>query len=537
MLIMFGLWVGDGSYDGDVGVRLSSGWQTKHIADAVAARFGATCVESSYRPDVNHGINSALLVMLMRAAGFTGDSHTKRVPGWVFGLSRRQIGLFLRGYFSADGAASGRVCVNSVNETLMRQTAVLLALCGVRAAVSKSKMVGTPGWNSCGWIWELTVLQDHIARFCESVGFVQPMKSEAAVALRLDRDGWRGDVPYCMVRERAVRVDSRSGDGGLISIAKVRRLKGDVIADKFAGSSICWQEVVESEPTDCADEFVYDLNVPGPENFFVGLTCCHNSWKKYSYGLKTEGVLKPPVLGVLHAPVETMLRSLPPGVDRPCLVCISDDQRSVFEALLGRPARTCHNGIDLEHYKPVEGVKRGSHALFLGRFSTIKGADLAVAACKEANCKLELVGDKDFTNEPQFYGQVAAQCDGIQVKMIGADHRGGTVFRYSGANFFIHPNQRFREPFGLAPVEAMACGLPVIAWDNGAMRETVRHGETGYLVKDYAGLVGAVKALSQPGAIDQAVRGRCRQHAAGFGVEQMAKRYATLCQEACQGGW
>ena len=41
----------------------------------------------------------------------------------------------------------------------------------------------------------------------------------------------------------------------------------------------------------------------------------------------------------------------------------------------------------------------------------------------------------------------------------------------------------YREPFGLAPVEAQLCGMPVIAWDNGAMRETIKHGETGFLVK------------------------------------------------------
>ena len=58
-----------------------------------------------------------------------------------------------------------------------------------------------------------------------------------------------------------------------------------------------------------------------------------------------EGRLKVPVLCVLHAPVDTMLKSLPPGVDKPCFVCISEDQRNHFEALFNQEARVCHNGI------------------------------------------------------------------------------------------------------------------------------------------------------------------------------------------------
>ena len=48
-----------------------------------------------------------------------------------------------------------------------------------------------------------------------------------------------------------------------------------------------------------------------------------DSWCKWSYVLKQEGRLKVPVLGVLHAPVNTMYASLPP-VEKPCFVCISN---------------------------------------------------------------------------------------------------------------------------------------------------------------------------------------------------------------------
>lgn len=261
-----------------------------------------------------------------------------------------------------------------------------------------------------------------------------------------------------------------------------------------------------------------------------------HTWQKRAYGLKAEGWLKAPVLGVFHAPIDTMIKTPPPGVEKPCFVCISDDQRSHLEGVLNRKARTCYNGVDLDFYRPVEGVRRGDTPLFLARFSTIKGPDIAVAACKEAGVPLDLVGDTSITNEPDFLRAVKSLCDDRRV-IVGSETRGGTVLRYSRASFMIHPNQRFREPFGLAPVEAMACGLPVLAWDNGAMRETVAHGETGYLVDSYERLVAGVKALAEPGAITDEVRARCRERASKFSVQNMAKRYAELVEEAVHGGW
>jgi glycosyltransferase involved in cell wall biosynthesis len=260
-----------------------------------------------------------------------------------------------------------------------------------------------------------------------------------------------------------------------------------------------------------------------------------HSWQKYSYGLKAEGKLHGPILGVLHAPVETMLKSMPPGVDRPCFVCISDDQRAHFEGLFNRPARTCHNGVDPEFYKPLDAVRQ-KRALFLARFSTIKGADLAIGVCKDAGVPLDLVGDTTITNEPEYFQQCQAHCDGEQIRMLGGCSRGGTVRHYSKAHCLIHPNMRFREPFGLAPVEAMMCGLPVIGWENGAMRETVIHGKTGYLVNSYEELVGAIKTVFT-GDLPESVRHACRENALRFSVAKMAERYEQLIQEAIQGGW
>lgn len=259
-----------------------------------------------------------------------------------------------------------------------------------------------------------------------------------------------------------------------------------------------------------------------------------SSWQKWAYVYKAQGGFKAPVLGVCHAPINTMY-GRPPPVEKPCTVCISKDQAAHYEALFSpAQARVCYNGVDMDFYKPMT-VRRSSRFLFLARFSTIKGPDLAIDACRQAGVGLDLVGDTSITNEPDFFAQCKEKCDGTQIKMVGPASRGECVHWFSQAHCFIHPNQRFREPFGLAPVEAMACGCPVIAWDYGAMRETVpTFLPVCKLVESFDELVEAVREL---GELHRADRDRCREWASQFSVHNMVNRYEELCQEAIETGW
>lgn len=262
-----------------------------------------------------------------------------------------------------------------------------------------------------------------------------------------------------------------------------------------------------------------------------------DGWQKWSYILKKEGRLKAPVLGVCHAPANTMFATLPP-VEKPCMVCISDDQRAHFEALHGKPARTAYNGVDTGFYSST-GVRRSDRFLFLARFSTIKNPLGAIEACKAAGVGLDLIGDTTITQEPDYFNHCAALCDGKQICMVGPATRSECVGWFSQAKAFIHPTKNFREPFGLAPVEAMLCGCPVIAWRYGAMKETVVDGVTGWLVDSEAQLLETVKHVATMTDADLApMRQRCRDWAERFSYAAMGARYEELIQEALTtGGW
>lgn len=286
----------------------------------------------------------------------------------------------------------------------------------------------------------------------------------------------------------------------------------------------------------------------------LGMDCIiDHSWSKFAYLTKMEGRLKCPVLGVMHAPVNTMYQVWPPQssdlprLEKACPVCISKDQAAHFEALHSTPARVCYNGVDMDFYKPIPGVKRTKRFLFLARFSSIKGADLAIQACRQAGVGLDLVGDTSITQEPEYFQQVRGMCDtvhpwsmkqfdGPTIVMVGPATRGETVYWFSQAHCLLHPNQRFREPFGLAPVEAMLCGCPVIAWDYGAMRETVRSGETGALVRSLDEMISQIRVWN--GLTKERDRQQCREWASQFSVQAMQNRYDELCREAVEtGGW
>jgi glycosyltransferase involved in cell wall biosynthesis len=258
-----------------------------------------------------------------------------------------------------------------------------------------------------------------------------------------------------------------------------------------------------------------------------------HSWEKWSYILKMEGRLNTPILGVLHAPVETMYSTAPP-VQKPSFICISRDQSDVVRGHLKADSRVAYNGVDLNFYKRNHKI-RNDRYLFLARISTIKGPHIAINVANACGAGLDLVGDDRITGEPELLRQVKDACViSPFLRYIGHQNRTECVEWFNNNKCLLHPNQLYREPFGLAPVEAQLCGMPVIAWDNGAMRETVKHGETGFIVNS----TSEMETLIMSDAVRNISANRCVEWASQFSHESMINRYEALCKEAKEtGGW
>jgi glycosyltransferase involved in cell wall biosynthesis len=300
--------------------------------------------------------------------------------------------------------------------------------------------------------------------------------------------------------------------------------------DESSGYSGWWEQLSEDQslPEDKRRKY-HDGYWKQLPNFDVIID---HSWLKSSYLLKMEGKLRAPILAVMHAPCQTMYGSLPP-VEKFCAVCISKDQATHFEALFNRPARVAYNGINPEVYRPL-GIPRSKRYLFLARFSTVKSPQLSIEACLKANVGLDLIGDTSITQEPELLEYCRRMADGENIRIIGGIPRGECVWWYSRAHALTHLNRDFREPFGLAPVEAQACGCPVIGWRRGSLSEIVNEGVTGYLVSSVDEAIEIIRS----GKIDSIDRKVCRDWASTFSVERMVNRYEELCIEAADtGGW
>lgn len=258
-----------------------------------------------------------------------------------------------------------------------------------------------------------------------------------------------------------------------------------------------------------------------------------HSWQKWSYILKMEGNLKKPILGVLHAPVNTMY-NVPPPVEKPCLVAISKDQSEAVKSHLKTDSRVCYNGVDVGFYMSAKMTTRNDRYLFLARMSTIKGPHIALDVAVKTKKFIDMVGDDTITGEPALVQQIKNGCNSSPfAQYIGPQTRVECASWFCKNKALLHPNQLYREPFGLAPVEAQLCGMPVIAWDNGAMRETVKHGETGFLVSSQS----EMETYVRDNAVASLNPHRCREWASQFSYDNMIKRYGELCEEAMGGGW
>lgn len=175
------------------------------------------------------------------------------------------------------------------------------------------------------------------------------------------------------------------------------------------------------------------------------------------------------------------------------LVPISRAQLASAPAGL-RAVAAIPNPIDLDVWPLREG--KGDYVLWIGRMTAVKGPHRAIAAARIAGVPLILAGVIQPGQQAFFDAEVAPHIDGDHVRFVG--EVGGTVKRslFADARALLMPI-RWEEPFGMVMVEALACGTPVIAFAEGAARELVLEGKTGFLVDDEAAMGAAIGQLSR----------------------------------------
>lgn len=201
------------------------------------------------------------------------------------------------------------------------------------------------------------------------------------------------------------------------------------------------------------------------------------------------------------------------------------------------------NGVDTKLFKPDKELDLANRPLLItGRIVPQKGFAEAIAIAKASGIRLLMVGqeyEKRKVPREYFQDEVKPLIDGKTVfweSVVRQDH---LVGHYQTARALLFPIQ-WEEPFGLAMIESMACGTPVIAYDRGSVTEIVRDGVTGFIITSdlndlsdpgnlrvkQAGIGGFVEAIRRLGEID---RSACRKHVEKhFAMERMIDRYVDV---------
>jgi glycosyltransferase involved in cell wall biosynthesis len=208
--------------------------------------------------------------------------------------------------------------------------------------------------------------------------------------------------------------------------------------------------------------------------------------------------------------------------ERVHLIAISDAYRRQAPELAW--AGTIPNPVEVEEYPLVR--EKQDYVVFLARMSRVKGAEVAIRAARAAGVEIRLAGPVHDQDREYFEAEVEPLLDQPGVSMSGPVGGREKAELLANARALLSPVD-WEEPFGLAPVEAMACGTPVIAYPRGALCETIVDGETGLLVEDEDALVAAI---AEVGRLDPV---RCREHVErNYSVPAVAERYDEAFEQA-----
>ncbi len=180
-------------------------------------------------------------------------------------------------------------------------------------------------------------------------------------------------------------------------------------------------------------------------------------------------------------------RPLPRAYRRAAFHAISESTRNdlVARGVPRERVRVIHPGVDGVRYRPgPAGCRtRAPSFLYVGRLKRYKGIGFAIQALARARAgrgdlTLDIAGSGDHRPELERLTARLGLGDAVRFHGFVSEEQKIALLQRAWANVFPSP----KEGWGITVVEAAACGTPSIASDSPGLRDSVRHGATGFLV-------------------------------------------------------
>ncbi len=144
----------------------------------------------------------------------------------------------------------------------------------------------------------------------------------------------------------------------------------------------------------------------------------------------------------------------------------------------------CHYGANLQAFAPLPGEVKEAYVVSVGELSPRKGFDFLVeslAHIPEAVRPELRIACNSIISAERAYVEALARQHNVKLTILTNLNTAQLAVLYNRALFCVYAP--VQEPFGLVPVEAMACGIPVVGVCEGGVEESILHEQTGLLVE------------------------------------------------------
>jgi glycosyltransferase involved in cell wall biosynthesis len=185
-----------------------------------------------------------------------------------------------------------------------------------------------------------------------------------------------------------------------------------------------------------------------------------------------------------------------------------------------------YHGLPRDLFTPR--AEKGKYLAVVGRISPEKRVDRAIRIALRSGIPLKIAAKVDKPDREYFTREIEPMLRQPSIEFLGEISEPEKNELLGHAYALLFPIG-WPEPFGLAMVEAMACGTPVIAYPFGSVPEVVDEGKTGFIVNDEG---EAVKALRKVEGLDRMVCRRVFEER--FSADRMAREYLAVYSYLCE---